>query len=72
VGSCYLGPLFFSYPPGDHFLDPSHLAKDDLRDKNFVATDLGAHRPDGFRACYFLAGFVALPKIDPKRPNKQQ
>jgi hypothetical protein len=65
VGFCFLGLLFFLCHLGDHSLDASRLAEDDLRDSNPVAADLGADSPDDSEACYFLAGFVFLPRTEP-------
>jgi hypothetical protein len=71
MGSYFLGPFFFFFffffffnfiSSGDHFLDPSHLAEDGLRDNNPVDANLGADSLDDSESCYFLAYFVALPK----------
>jgi hypothetical protein len=65
VGFCFLGPLFFPRHLGDHSPDASPLAEDGLGDSNPVVADLGADSPDDSEACYFLDGFVALPRTEP-------
>jgi hypothetical protein len=65
VGSCFLDPLFFLCHFGDHSPDPFCLTEDGLGDSNPVAADLGVDSLDDFEACYFLAGSVALPRIEP-------
>jgi hypothetical protein len=62
VDSCFFGPLFSLYPPGDHFLDPSHLGEDDLMDNNLEAASPKDGSPDNSGACYFLADSFALTK----------
>jgi hypothetical protein len=65
VGFCFLSPLFFLCHLGDHSPDASRLAEDGLGDSNPLAADLGADSLDNFEACYFLAGFIALPRTEP-------
>jgi hypothetical protein len=65
MGFCFLGRLFFQCHPDDYSPDPFCLAEDGLKDNNLVAADFGANSPDDFGACYFLTGFVALPKTEP-------
>lgn len=64
MGFCFLDPLFFRGHLGEHSLDASRLAEDSLGDSNPVAADLGADSPDDSEACYFLAGFVVLPRTE--------
>jgi len=65
VGFCFLGLLFFLCHLEDHSSDASRLAEDGLGDSNPVAADLGVDSLDDSEACYFLVGFVALPRTEP-------
>jgi len=65
VGFCFLGLFFFLCHLGDHSPDAFHLAEDGLGDSNPLAADLGADSFDDSKACYFLAGSVALPRTEP-------
>jgi hypothetical protein len=65
MGFCFLGPLFFLCPLGDHYPNASRLAEDGLKDSNPVVADLGADSLDDSEACHFLAGSVALPRTEP-------
>jgi len=64
VGFYFFDPLFFLCHLGDHSPDPFRLADDDLGDSNLMAADLGADSADDSEACYFLAGFVVLPRTE--------
>jgi hypothetical protein len=65
VGFCFLVPLFSLCLLRDHSPDASRLAEDGLGDRNPMAANLEADSLDDSKACYFLAGSVALPKTEP-------